>query len=80
MACLNHKAIIKDTINTTFMSFDIEFIRHNQKMQRNGEDCQGHSIFSGQAKVNLVSNYITMVFYLSCNTFLLQNCLNSSLT
>ena len=35
--------------NTMFMSFDIKFIRRDQKTRRNGEACPSHSAFSGQA-------------------------------
>ena len=34
--------------NTTFMSFDIKFIRRDQKTCRNGEALPRHSELSGQ--------------------------------
>ena len=37
-----------DIENTMSMSFDMKFIRRDQKMSKNGKDLPSHSTFSGQ--------------------------------
>ena len=47
-------------------TFDIKFIRLDQKQRRNGEACRASPTCFSSSLINLISKYTIMVFYLSC--------------
>ena len=48
------------------VSFDIKFIRREQKLRRDGEAYRASPTCLCLSLINLISNYTYMVFYLSC--------------
>ena len=49
-----------------FVSFDIEFIRRDQKQCRNGEACRASATCFWSSLINMISKDTFVVFYLSC--------------
>ena len=53
--------------NAMLVSFDIKFIRRDQKQRRNGQACRASPMCFWVSLINLVSEKDTyMVYYLSC--------------
>ena len=48
------------------MSFDIKFIRQDQKLRGNGAACRDHPTCFWSSLINLISKNASVVFYLSC--------------
>ena len=48
-----------------FVSFDIKFIRRDQKQHRNGEACRASPTCFWSSLINLISKDTYVVFYLS---------------
>ena len=48
------------------VSFDIKFIRLDQKQRRNGEACRASPTCFWSSLINLISKDTYVVFYLSC--------------
>ena len=52
--------------NTMLVSFDIKFIRRDQKQHRTGEACRASPKCFWSSLINLISKDTYVVFYLSC--------------
>ena len=52
--------------NTMLISFDIKFLRQDQRQYRNGEACHTSPVCFWSSLINFISKYSNMVFYLSC--------------
>ena len=50
-------------IQCMLVSFDIKFMRRDQKQRRNGEACQASPMCFSSSLINLISKDIYMVFY-----------------
>ena len=48
------------------MSFDIKFVRRDQKQRRNGEACRASPTCFWSSLINLILKNTNVVFYLSC--------------
>ena len=59
-----------------FMSFDMKFIRRDQKMRRNGEARAEPFHIFWSSLINVISKDDFMIFYLSCYNSLLYNLRN----
>ena len=52
--------------NTMLVSFDIKFIRRDQKQRRNSEACRASPTCFRSSLINLIFKDTNVVFYLSC--------------
>lgn len=55
-----------NTENTTLMSFDIKYIRQDNKQCRNGKACRDGRMCSWSSLINFISKDTYVVLYLSC--------------